>query len=793
MSSLIRCTDDLLHHKAVQASHYERLERQLLDGERCRRAALLSLRQRIADVTRRGKDVVELREENNQLAEQLAQHGLQLAALQCRRGEAQRRDAAAMEKLQDGVRSFAGHPARIVLIVHALQAQRQLQDTGRRLHRTLTSLWVVLRVRRRVATVAAHSTELLCSHAATHAVVSGALRERITRCSMVREAAQERLSRIRDMREGVVAAEQHSAERALHAAKARAAMIGVYAEALEARRDAAMAAVSAVSVDIDRGHERVSAAQQVLQDRAAAVAEAQRAVAVEGAAHVDAVALMDARHRRLMDDISSGADEASMADAHATATQQVLCDVQRRREALVRRLCATACLALLCERHVHRLARRRAAQDAERARTEATVALLRTQHEEHLSRRRAARVAAAHLAARDGLCAAEAQCRDAAVGLEADEWRLLYAQLVRDACRARAAGAAAKAVCSAHAPPRDGTCATDNAERRPPPVRKRGRAERLPHATPTCRGRRQLAATEAVDSLTCVAASPGSTSNNIVAVSGLPRPTSDGDEQEEEASERPPHRRHGTAAPAVSKSSAPLLSPPSIITAASPLAPRPTYRLTSVRPAADKKRPPTATPRGVAADRSARDAPARRAVVVRASGTHPHPGAARDEWAAAYDSGSDAASEVRLLSPSPPPRFPGERHLPTTAPPHLLRRAPHRSKDECTAAAATATRAAPRSALAVALAARAPRSTDRSSQSHVTHFSSHFTGNTAGLPTAGVAMRPPLATATSSQPSSPSVLLQRPRDSKTAPRRRAPHLTSGATDHGEDIFGDLFS
>ncbi|CAC9470101.1 hypothetical protein conserved [Leishmania donovani] len=800
MSSLIRCTDDLLHQKAVQSSHYERLERQLLDGERCRRAAVLALRQRVADVKRRGKDVVDLRRENHQLADQLAQHALQLAALQCRNAESKKRESAAVEQLQDGIRSFSGHPARIALLVQALQAQKQLHCAGRRFSNELQMLWGLLCVRRRALVFVAHSTRVLSVHAALHVRLTSALRDRVTRCSEMREAAGRRTEIATAARVDRVISDQQAAERLLLSVNAEAGLLSVYAEALDGACGAAEEEVAALSAAIDKCDERLSAIRRTLQENEAAVAEAKRSLTAQQTAHAEASTLHEMQVVRAAEELSAAAADEEAANSHAEELQRSVQVAEQDTELLARRVYALAFLLLLCEQEQLRLSRQCAEQAEEKAKTELELAQLRRWHEERLERLRASRAAAANRAARDALLSKEAHDRKATLDLERDEWRLLYAQLVRDACRARAEASAAAAAApvakrARRAPVAGGREAVERVLSARPPRRKRARAEGRPHVTATAASRRQRSALEAVDALN-LASSQHSSIGYLT--------TTPACEEAAAAELTSQQHRSGAAHVMANMHATPL--PPS--TASSTL--RLSYRLTSVKPAAVAKKPiraPPAVPeslnpvpdkkrkadaRVTAAAGDVQHTPTTAA--AHASAISPFTSAVGEESsdssfslvrnrksaAAEADTGSDI-SDVRLYSPSPSPRCPPGRHAaagPPTAAAHPLPR-PVRRQGCGEAALATAHRVSG-SALASALAACTPRSTaiggsgDRTS-AHSSSFPSHFTGNFAALPGVRGGTRLPHK--------SKAVRL---------PRRRAPLLAAAAADLGEDLFADMF-
>ncbi|KAG5505186.1 hypothetical protein JIQ42_04374 [Leishmania sp. Namibia] len=807
MSSLIQCTDDLLHQKAVQSSHYERLERQLQDGERCRRAAVLALRQRVADVTRRGKDVVDLRRENHQLADQIAQHALQLAALQCRNTEAKKRENAAVERLQDGIRRFSGHPARIVLLVQALQAQKQLHCTGRCLSKALQLLSTALRVRRQALLFVGQSTRLLSLHAVLQARLTGALRDRATRCSEMHAAACRRSQAATAAREGHVMGEHHTVERELLAVQAETGLLGVYAEALNGTCEAAIEEITTHSVAIGNGDERLSVAREELQEKAAAVAEAKRSLAAQQAAHIEASTLHEVAVLRAAEELSAAAADEAVVNARAAELQRSADGARQHTQLLERRVYALAFLFLFCECEQLRLSRQSAALAEEKASVELELAKLRTWHEERLERLRAARAAAASAASRDSLLLREAQDRKATMDLEGDEWKLLHAQLVRDACRARAAASAAAAEAAEIA--RQASAAGRREERGGGPSarlsqRKRARAERQSLATTTAASRRQRAALEAVDALTLTASQHSSIGHRTAM-------HADGEAAVTELTAQ--EHRSGAAGVLASTHATPLPQSTNSSNA------RPSYRLTSVIPPAVAKKPIRA-PRAVeallaplsekkrkvtgggatgaggvqhtpamAAARASAMSPFTSAVCEEPSGSSFSLAKSRRNTTAEADSDSDA-SDIRLSSPSPSPRCPPGRCVAAVLPVAAAHPPPRPVlRHGCGEPTSAITSHAASSALASALAARTPHGTALAADggcasAQLSFFPSHFTGNCTALPSVGGVTR---LSHTSRQ--------RRGATAKTIapPRRRAPLLALSAADVGEDLFADMFS
>ncbi|CAJ1020310.1 hypothetical protein Q4I32_002242 [Leishmania shawi] len=806
MSSLIQCTDDLLRQKAVQSSHYERLERQLLDGERCRRTAILALRQRAADVTRRGKDVADLRRENHQLADQLAQHALQLAALQCRSTEAKKRGLAAVERLEDGIRSFSGHPARVVLLVQALQAQTQLHCAGRRFSKALRLLWATLRVRRQAFVFVAQSTRVLSSHAALHARLASVLRDRVTRCLEMRDAACSRSQAATAAREGRVMAEQQTAERKLLAVKAHSDFLSVYTEALDDMCRAAKEDVAALSATIDSYDAPLSAMHETLQEKAAAVSEAKQSLTAQQTAHAEALKLHEMHLARTTEELSNLVTAEGLANTHAAELQRSVHSEEKHTQPLARRVYALAFLILLCERDQLRLSQQRTAQAEERTKVELELTQLRTRHEERLERLRATRAAAADAAARDALLLREAQGRKAAVDLEEDEWRLLYAQLFHDVCRARADASAAVAAAKSARRPSAAGGREEGEEGRSArrSQRKRARAVRQSHVTKTTASRRQRAALEAVDASTLTSSqhsNPGY------------RTTTHVDEEVAAAELTAQEQRSGAARVMTNNHATPQLQ----LTASSTL--RPSYRLTSVKPATVAKKPTRAAP-VAAASRASLSGKKRKAnggavagaggvqhtpaaAAARVSAMSPYTSAVSDESsdssfslvnsrkkvAAETDSWSDM-SDIRLSSPSPSPRCPHGRRAGAVPPIAAAKPLPRPVlRHGCGEAAVTTAQHISGSALASALAACTPRGPaigrdDGQTSAHSSSFLPHFTGNFVALPSVGSGTRLPHTS-----------LPPRPTMSKAVPppRRRVPFLAASFTDAGEDLFADMFS
>ncbi|GET87161.1 hypothetical protein, conserved [Leishmania tarentolae] len=801
MSSLIRCTDDLLHQKALQSSHYERLERQLLDGERCRRAAVLALRQRVADVKRRGKDVVDLRRENNQLADQLAQHALQLTALQCRHTEWKKRESASVERLQDGIRSFSGRPAHIVLLIQALQFQKQLQCAGKRFSAALRMLWGLLCVRRRALVFVSRSTRMLSYHAALQVRLTRALHDRVTQCSEMREAAGRRTDAATTAREDCVRSAHQPTARRLLTVKAEVALVNLYAEALDGVCGIAKGEVAALSAAIDRCDESVSAMRRTLQEEEAVVAEAKHSLAAQQTAHAKALTLHNRQLAQATEELSAAAADEGAVNAQAAELQRSAQVYTQDTAPLVRRVYALAFLFLLCEQEALHLSHVRAAQVEERAKVELELAQLRSLHEERLERLRAARAAITNAAAQDVLLSKEAHDRKATLDLERDEWRLLYAQLVRDACRARAEAAAAATAAPVTKRGRRSSAlvAREDVEVLPsarPSRRKRVRAEGQLHIMATIASRRQQTALEAVDALTLTSSQHSSIGY---------RTTTHAYEEAKAAELVTQQHRKGTAHVRANSHA----TPPPQFTTASNL--RPSYRLTSVKPTSVAKKAiraaltaseslnamcdtkqkingrVTATAGGVqhtltkAAAHASAMSPFTSAVSEESSDSSFSLVRKRRSASSEVDSRSNM-SDVRLPSPSPSPRCPpGTRAVaapPIDAAQPLPRRIP---RQVCDDAALETTQHVSGTALASALAACTPRSAavgahDDRAFAHPPSFPSHFTGNFAALPGVRNGTRPPHT--------SKAVRL---------PRRRAPLLAAAAADVGEDLFADMFS
>lgn len=812
MSSLVRCTDALLQQKAVQSSHHERLERHLRDGERCRRAAVLSLRQRIADVSRRGNDLLDLRRENRQLADQLAQHALQHTALQCRHKEACQGQAAALERLQDGVRGWSGHPARIVLIVQALQAQRLLRRAGRRFVKLLRTVHTTLRLRHRVREFASGAARLLRSHAALQATLSGTLQTRRAEEAAGYEAAVGRCAEAEKRHHDVVVVAQQAAERELLLRNAEACLLDVYAGAADEIGALATAAIAAVTDAIDSGEARLSSAQVELRAKTDTASAAKAALAAQCAAHAGSVAAWQDETARRRAEQDGAVADAAAAGARRTEREACVAEARAATPLLMRRAVAAALLSLLCERYEAALAAHAARRAEEAAAMRGELVVLRDRHAAELERCRSAKVAAARAAAVYNLLSSEQQSRRATTDLECDEWRLLYAQLVREACRARAAAATAAAAAAAsvaasrarRATPAAAAVAVNaevNAEETHtahaaagaarPPQRKRARG-RSSHSTAVGGGgsgggsssanaaaRRQRAALEAVDALTMNASQGGSSADPAAATP-----------------------EQAAAVPRPCRASA----------AASAAAPHPTYRLTSVKPpSVTKPALPQSTQPTTAPEREGRqrrgggggtrvtvDAAALRrtplgvpsAVVSRATALSPFTSAAaaavsEDEGGGGEYSGESnfsvpqrAGSDDPLptVSPSPLPRRPHvRRNAGWTAPvvqrPQPLQRPPTRhSPHDAEAGAAVGG-----SALASAVAACTP-------------------GATAPPPYTGSSVALPGRVGSGAGRNGGVRLLPKPLPPVS--RRRPPMMATAAAtcaDVGEDLFADLFS
>ncbi|KAG5509466.1 hypothetical protein JKF63_06776 [Porcisia hertigi] len=804
MSSLIRCTDDLLHQKAVQSSHYERLERQLLDGERCRRAAILALRQRAADVKRRGKDVVELRHENQQLSDQLSQHALQLAALQCRNTKAKRRESVAVERLQDGIRTFSGHPARIVLLVQALRTQNELRRAGQRFSRALQLLRGALRIRREALVFVSQSAGVLRSQAILHARLTAALSERTAWCLETHQAAASRLEAATAARVGRVMKEQRLAEQNFLVVDAEAGLLSIYTEVLDDYCGAAKAVVAGLSDAIDTGYAHLSAMNLMLQEKAAAVAEAKRTLTEQQAAHSEASTLHQRQLAQATEEISATAARERFANTRAAELQRLVHCTEKQTEPLARRVYALGFLMSLCEHQQLRLSRQSTTETEERLKAHVELVELRRRHEDRLERLRVAREAAEKTAAQDSLFSREAQGRKSTVDLEGDEWRLLYAQLVRDVCCAKAD---ASAVAAAIARSARRTPAAGGGERGLSgrcSQRKRVRAERSSHITKTAASRRQKAALEAVASLTLTASQHSSIGYHAATHADEGATLADSTAQE--------HRGGAARAMAhVISTPTPQLRAPSTL--------RPSYRLTSMKSSAITQKATGAAP--AAAEVRSNVSRGKKKASVRAmhvaehvfdipvttaaacaSTLSPFTSAVSEEPsdsslslvgsrknpAAGPDAGS-SASDVRLSTPSPSPRCPPGRCTVAAPAVAAVRPLPRPLvRQGCGDAHSGAPSHFSDSALTSALFACTPRCiTIGGDGGHAPahpSFPPHFTGSSAALPSAGIRSRVSHTKMSSRTAKSKAV---------PPPRRRGPLLATPAADFGEDLFADLFS
>lgn len=828
--SLLQCTDDLLQQKAVQSSHYERLERQLLERERRRRAVMVALKQRTADVQRRTRDVVDLRRENAQLAEQLTQHALQLAALQCCSTEAQKTQKTTLERLQDGVRNWSGHPAQIVLIIQALQLQKKLNRGARALQRVLTSIWRLLQLRGQMRRFACCGDEMAQWHENHMNWLSQRLQERLLAAQQTREAALQAATAAQAECAGPLAAERQHITQTQYLLQAQAALLDVYNESLVVRCAAAQTGVVALASQVDAAAQERVTWEAKAEEATHALAARTRALLCQREAHAEVrTALVQKQHHLVAALAEVDATSAAVREGVCRITEETAAARQHGKVALLRILAVDVAWTL-CESLRRRCAKQQAAQRAERVAAEQALALLRSQHADRLRNRQRARAAAAQHEEREALFRLEAQLRRAAVDLEEDEWRLVHAQMVRDACGARekvaaavaaAAAAARTATQRSHASlPEAKRAQKASRTRRPPSGRQsRGGADRsgfsaataaAPAARTPVATRRQRAALEVVDALTLTASQTDSAAGGGVGVG-----------------ER---RRRASSA---------SVSPPSSSITASH-APRAAYRLVSLKPSTAKKPPVTALSLPAPVAKAAKHAHATSAMSPfmatmsesDSSFSLMHDSALTDAAATAATNAphrcctngsagnrntkdihtnsrraeeSPAASEVRLssLSPSPSPRRPLSRRRCTatstiadtikndktntgqlicqTA---ALPRRPPRA-----AASSGVANETPRSALdAALLAARAPRPAAAGLASPLVRKLSATLGSVSALPVRGAdgSSRRPAALP---PPQGAAVITGGGRRRSS----RAPLLMPTASGAADDLFADLFS
>ncbi|KEG10174.1 BRCT domain-containing protein, partial [Trypanosoma grayi] len=150
MSTLENCTDALLQQKVVQSSNYERLESRLMEMERAKRSLFFGLKEVITDVERRRQDLGELREESARLQQQLQQGSVKFGALTAFMSEEQKKAVGLEETLESCATAWTGFPARVALLLRALQERsafrQQLGEVVKSLNRVRTLVGVVQRV-----------------------------------------------------------------------------------------------------------------------------------------------------------------------------------------------------------------------------------------------------------------------------------------------------------------------------------------------------------------------------------------------------------------------------------------------------------------------------------------------------------------------------------------------------------------------------------------------------------------------------------------------------------------------
>ncbi|ORC86247.1 uncharacterized protein TM35_000291290 [Trypanosoma theileri] len=150
MSTLENCTDALLQQKAVQSSNYERLESRLMEMERTKRSLFFGLKEIITDVERRRQDLCELREETVRQQQQLQQSSVKFGALVTFIGSEQKKSLRLRDALESCATAWTGCPARVSLLLRALQERRvfmrQLSDVLIGLQRLRALVQVTRRV-----------------------------------------------------------------------------------------------------------------------------------------------------------------------------------------------------------------------------------------------------------------------------------------------------------------------------------------------------------------------------------------------------------------------------------------------------------------------------------------------------------------------------------------------------------------------------------------------------------------------------------------------------------------------
>ncbi|KPA77344.1 hypothetical protein ABB37_07225 [Leptomonas pyrrhocoris] len=792
MSSLLQCTDDLLQQKAMQSSHYERLERQLLDRERRRRAVVMTLKQRIADVGRRGNDVVDLRRENRQLADQLAQHALQFAALQCRDAEAQKTRRGAVERLQDGVRSWSGHPAQIVLILQALEWQKKLSTGARKLRRALRSIGQTLQLHRQVCVFHGRCTAVMRWHHTCAACLTVSLRERMQTATQARSAALQEAAEANAQCAGPLTEERFHAERTGVALEAELDLFHAYADNLTDMCEMANEEVAALSSLVDTEADILAEGEAKLEAAVATVTQSADALSVQRETHARAFTDLTQQRQQLTAEIAK-------AEAVATTTQACVRELttlrdgtQQHTHKVLRQMLTVDFVLALCDRVHQRCTTQQLAQMSERAAVTQELAQLRTEHATQLRDRQMARAEAARRVETETLLRQEAQLRRAAVDLEGDEWRLLHAQLVRDACRARAAAAEAAAAAREETKRRRQSNGKGGdavaAPRLPRGKRQRGGDRAATRSSAA--SRRQRAALEAVNALTLTASQDGR------------RPS-------------------------------PSISSPTSSSITAGHTARTAYRLVSLKPSLVKRPGSAGAAAAVMGDTTrASSKIAKRAHVASAmspfmavmsesdssfslmhdSGGAMETGAATATAAAAVTPDNTVKGRGRetppavsslSLSPSPSPRCPAGGRTRIYAP--VSTHHHHNNHPTATALPCRRLQAAvdaevqktPRSALDTALmAARTPRPVAVANARPVAYKLSPNSGNPSALPTrgggglgstrarTGLFAPPPSAAAVPPPPRAPF---------SGVGRRRAPPLMPTAGGAADDLFADLFS
>ncbi|KPI83626.1 hypothetical protein ABL78_7340 [Leptomonas seymouri] len=766
MSSLIRRTDDLLQQKAVQSSHYERLERQLLDRERRRRAAVMALKQSIADVERRGNDVDDLRRENRQLADQLAQHALQLAALQCRNSEAQKAQKAAMERMQDGVRSWSGHPAQIVLILQALQAQKKLSTSARNFLWAVQAISCTLQLHRNACAFYYRCLEVTQWHHTRVAQLTACVGEKAEAAAQARNAALREADDANTKCAGPLTVEQRHVEKTRFVLESQLTLLTIYADGLNERCEMAKGEVSALSDQVDVEAKNLAEWGVKLEATNAAVTQSSDALAVQRESHSHAVNASILQQKQLTIELTEIEEATSKVQTCVRQLSESRDGVQRHIHTVLRQVLVVDFVSDLCGHLRQRCAAQQSAQMSERISVEQELMQLRTQHANRLRELRMAHAAVAQHHAREALLRKETQLRNATVDLEGDEWRLLHAQLVRDACRARAEAAAAEAATKLQSSVKSASAAVHKDAAVPhvqPGKRPRGGGRAATRTSAA--SRRQRAALEAVDAMTLTTSQggchPTSQVSSSVAASHTPRTT----------------YRFVSLKPSLSKKSPPAAAASADAAQAPP-------KLTKHANMAAAISPFTAALSESDSSISLMHDSSVTEAGVSATATQHNAATARE--------GEPSGLRVSSPSPSPSPRCPEGRGTNVSEP------APKKGSGHHTAAAALPRRRpqeaagpdvqrAPRSALDSALmAARTPRSTTVGSGSPMAYKQSFTSGNLSAMPARGgvvgathtrVGLFPPL------RPRAPV---------SCAGRRRVLPLMPSAGGAADDLFADVF-